>query len=205
MSIPYEARGRVEQKRRTRDALVAAARELVARGVTPTVEAAAAEASVSRTTAYRYFPSQRALLLAAHPETGATSLLPADAPDDIEARLDVVAGEFIRLIAHTERQQRTMLRLSLDAEPGAAPGDLPLRRGRAIGWIGEALEPLQGELTAAEVHRLVLAVRATIGIESLIWLTDVAGLSRAQAADLMAWSARALLHAARTTDSPPVG
>lgn len=203
MSIPYDSHGRVEQKRRTREALVAAARELVARGVTPTVEAAATEASVSRTTAYRYFPSQRALLLAAHPETGARSLLPADAPDDVEARLDVVAGEFIRLIADTERQQRTMLRLSLDAEPGAGATDLPLRQGRAIGWIGEALAPLQGELTAAEVHRLVLAIRATIGIEALIWLTDVAGLSRAEAADLMAWSARALLHAARTTDPPP--
>ncbi len=201
--MPYEARGRVEQKRRTRHALVAAARELVARGVTPTVEAAAAEASVSRTTAYRYFPSQRALLLAAHPETGAASLLPADATDDVEARLDVVAGEFIRLIADTERQQRTMLRLSLDAEPSAAKTDLPLRKGRAIGWIAEALAPLQDELTAAQVHRLVLAIRATIGIEALIWLTDVAGLSRAEAADLMAWSARALLHAARTTDPPP--
>ncbi|MCY7300868.1 MAG: hypothetical protein LH616_16880, partial [Ilumatobacteraceae bacterium] len=78
-----------------------------------------------------------------------------------------------------------------------------LRQGRAIGWIGEALAPLQGELTAAEVHRLVLAIRATIGIEALIWLTDVAGLSRAEATDLMAWSARALLHAARTTDPPP--
>ena len=124
-------------------------------------------------------------------------------PDDVEARLDVVAGEFIRLIANTEPQQRTMLRLSLDAEPVAAPPGLPLRQGRAIGWIGEALAPLHGELSAAEVHRLVMAIRATIGIEALVWLTDVAGLSRAEAGDLMAWSARALLHSARTTDPPP--
>ena len=82
MSTPYEQHGRTEQKQRTRAALVAAARELVARGSTPTVEDAAEAASVSRTTAYRYFPNQRALLAAAHPETAATSLLAEDPPDD---------------------------------------------------------------------------------------------------------------------------
>ena len=50
MSIPYEEGGRSAQKRRTRDALVAAARDMVATGVTPTVDEAAAVASISRTT-----------------------------------------------------------------------------------------------------------------------------------------------------------
>lgn len=73
----YELVGRIAQKRRTREALIAAARSLIADGQTPTVAAAAASASISRTTAYRYFESQRELLVAAHPETAATSLLPA--------------------------------------------------------------------------------------------------------------------------------
>jgi AcrR family transcriptional regulator len=68
MSTAYERSGRTHQKARTRAALVAAARSLVAQGgATPTVEEAAAAAAVSRTTAYRYFPSQTALLIAAHP------------------------------------------------------------------------------------------------------------------------------------------
>src|SRR3989441_3706494 len=79
MSTPYELSGRTRQKQRTRIALVTAARELVARGETPTVDEAAASASVSRTTAYRYFPNQRSLLVAAHPEIEARSLLP-DSP-----------------------------------------------------------------------------------------------------------------------------
>ena len=66
MSTPYEATGRTEQKRRTRDVLVAAARDLVASGITPTVEQAAAAAVISRPTAYRYFPNQRTLLAAAY-------------------------------------------------------------------------------------------------------------------------------------------
>ncbi|MBK5331042.1 MAG: TetR family transcriptional regulator, partial [Ilumatobacteraceae bacterium] len=58
----------------------AAARDLVAAGTTPTVEDAAVAASISRTTAYRYFTTKRALLLAAHPEIAATSMLPDDPP-----------------------------------------------------------------------------------------------------------------------------
>jgi AcrR family transcriptional regulator len=194
--MAYELNGRVAQKRRTREALIAAARELVAEGVTPTVEAAAEAASISRTTAYRYFPNQRALLAAAHPETAADSLLPDDAPSDVAARLDLVVAAFTRLIVDTEAQQRTMLRLSLEAGP-AERSELPLRQGRAIKWIEEALAPLQSELSATELHRLAIAIRSATGIEALAWLTDVAGLSRDDATDLMRWSARAMLDATR--------
>jgi AcrR family transcriptional regulator len=195
MSTPYELRGRVHQKRRTRDALVAAARELVATGETPTVEAAAGMASVSRATAYRYFPTQHALLGAAHPETAATSLLPDDAPDDVATRVELVVDSFIRNVVENETQQRTMLRLSLQAD-ASEPSQLPLRQGRAIRWIEEALLPLRPEMSEAELHHLALAIRSATGIESLVWLTDVGGLSREDAAALKRGSARALLQSA---------
>ena len=76
---------------------------------------------------------------------------------------------------------------------------LPLRQGRAIAWIGEALDGLRGTLSDDELHRLVLAIRATIGIESLVWLVDIARLDRAEAVELMASSARALLDHALAT------
>ena len=201
MSIPYELKGRVDQKRRTRDALIGAARQLVADGVTPTVEAAAEAASISRTTAYRYFPNQRSLLVAAHPETAASSMLPDDAPDDAATRLDLVVDAFIRMIVDTEAQQRTMLRLSLEADP-AERTQLPLRQGRAITWIEEALSPLRAQMSENEIHRLVLAIRSATGIEALAWLTDIGGLSRDGAADLMRWSARALLQSAVADNTP---
>jgi AcrR family transcriptional regulator len=197
--MAYELNGRIAQKRRTRDALITAARELVAQGATPTVEAVAEAASISRTTAYRYFPSQRALLAAAHPETAAVSLLPEDAPDDdVVTRLDLVVTAFVRITLDNEAQQRTMLRLSLEADE-AERTQLPLRQGRGIKWIEEALAPLHSELSGPEVRRLAIAVRSAIGIESLVWLIDVAGLSRAEAADLVRSSARALLDAAVQT------
>ena len=195
MSIPYESNGRIGQKRRTREALVAAARALVAKGVTPTIEQAADAAAISRTTAYRYFPNQQALLVAAHPETGASSLLPDDAPADAASRLDLVIDTFTRGLAETEAQQRTMLRLSLEADP-AQRAQLPLRQGRAIKWIEEALAPLRKQMSEAKVHRLTLAIRSATGIEALVWLIDVAGLSREDAIQLVRWSARALLKSA---------
>jgi AcrR family transcriptional regulator len=195
MSIPYELAGRTHQKQRTRQALVAAAREMVAQGVTPTVDSAATKASISRTTAYRYFPNQRTLLLSAHPEIEARSLLPKNPPEDPEARLDVVIQTFLRLIVDTERQQRTMLRLSLEPDP-TLRGELPLRQGRAIGWITEALAPLGDRMSAAKLRRLAIAIRSTAGIEALVWLTDIAGLSRAEAVHVMRQSARALLRTA---------
>lgn len=153
-------------------------------------------ASISRTTAYRYFPSQRALLAAAHPEIAAESLLPDDAPDDVAERLDLVVTAFTRMIVDTEAQQRAMLRLSLEADP-IERSQVPLRRGRAIRWIEEALEPLRSERSEADVHRLAIAIRSATGIEALAWLTDVAGLSRDDTIELMRWSARAMLEAAR--------
>jgi AcrR family transcriptional regulator len=195
MSIPYELAGRTHQKQRTRQALVAAAREMVAQGVTPTVDAAAAKASISRTTAYRYFPNQRTLLVSAHPETEAKTLLPENPPEDPEARLAVVIQTFLRLIVDTEPQQRTMLRLSLEHDPSLR-GELPLRQGRAIRWITEALAPLLDRMSEGEVRRLAVAIRSAAGIEALVWLTDIAGLSRQEAVQVMQQSARALLRSA---------
>jgi AcrR family transcriptional regulator len=195
MSIAYESAGRTHQKQRTRQALIDAARELVAQGITPKVDEAAATASISRTTAYRYFPNQRALLIAAHPEIEARSLLPEVPPADPEARLDAVIQTFLRLIVDTEPQQRTMLRLSLDPDPSLR-GELPLRQGRAIGWITEALAPLRDRMSEAQLKRLAVAIRSTAGIEALVWLTDIAGLSRKQAVEVMRGSARALLRSA---------
>src|SRR5688572_21405721 len=106
--------GRTNQKLRTRSALLEAARELIAQGISPTVEDAAAAASISRTTAYRYFRNQAELLAQAFPEVRRSSLLPKNPPSDPGARLEIVVREIVRITLDTEPQLRTMLRLSLD-------------------------------------------------------------------------------------------
>jgi AcrR family transcriptional regulator len=192
--------GRVNQKARTRAALIRAARQLLAEGGTPTVEQAAAAAAISRATAYRYFPNQRALLVATYPEIAEISLLGENPPSDPVARLEIAAEALARQAVEHESELRTMLRLSL--EPDAAKhGDLPFRVGRRIVWVADALAPLQGRLSEPDLQRLVLAIASAVGIDALVWLTDIAGLSRPQAVDVMRWSARALLQAALTASS----
>lgn len=175
---------------------MAAARELLAQGRSPGVEDAAAAAGISRTTGYRYFPNQRELLIAAYPEIDdAASLLPADAPADPVVRLDLVMRAFTGFTVWWEPQLRAQLRLSL--EPGA---EQPvLRRGRAIRWIEQALAPLTTTHPHVDVHELAVAIRSASGIESLVWLTDIAGLGRERAAEVLTGSARAILRAALET------
>jgi AcrR family transcriptional regulator len=195
MKVPYELTGRTNQKARTRNALIAAAHQLLAKGVTPTVEEAAVEASVSRTTAYRYFPNSRALLVATFPEIEMRSLLGADPPEDPLARLEIVAESLTRRIIEHEPEYRAQLRLALEGEP-AGGESLPLRRGRRIRWIEDALAPLRGRMPKRELQRLVYGIGATLGIEALVWLTDMGGLSREEAVEVMRSNASTLLRSA---------
>ena len=191
-NVPYEAIGRTAQKSRTRAAIVAAAHALLVQGVTPTVESAARAAHISRTTAYRYFSNQRELIAAALPEVGRDSLLSAEPPAQAQARVDLVVRAAIAFTIEWEPLLRASLRLSLD--PDAEPP--PLRGGRAIAWYLAALDPLEREHPEVDRRRLAIAIRSATGIESLVWLVDVAGLSREEAAVMMLESARALFHAA---------
>lgn len=191
MEMPYERSGRTEQKSRTRQALVDATRELLGQGLTPKVEDAAEKAGISRTTAYRYFPNQRSLLLGAQPQIQPDTLLDADAPTDPRARLDAFMTAFTRYNLDYEPQLRTALRLSLEPHTARAV----LRQGRAISWIEDALAPLRHTHPHVDIHHLAIAIRSATGIESLIWLFDVAGLTPDQATETVRHTALALLDA----------
>ncbi len=121
-------------------------------------------------------------------------------PDDVEERVALVVASFMKMITETEAQQRTMLRLSLIDGNGAGQ-QLPLRQGRAIEWLSEALEPARELLGDRGVRRTAIAIRSATGIEALVWLTDVAGLSRRQALDVMRSNAQAICRASIETSA----
>src|SRR4051812_11498340 len=99
-----------------------------------------------------------------------------------------------------EPELRAMLRVSLES---AASGsrDLPFRKGRRIGWVSDALEPLRDEMPKSEFDRLVHAIAASLGIEALVWLTDIGGLPRKDAVEIMQWSANAILRGGTASGS----
>lgn len=198
VSTAYTASGRVQQKQRTREHLLHAARRLIESGDMPRVEEVAQAAGISRTTAYRYFPSQATLLAAAFPETAAASLLPEPAPHDVGKRVAAVVNGLVDAVERAEPQQRAMLRLSL----GAEPHELPLRQGRAIGWVSEALEPIRDELGDAGLLRLAQAIRSACGIEARVWLSDIAGLDAKAIRTTQLWIAQALVAHARDEGVP---
>lgn len=84
----------------------------------------------------------------------------------------------------------SVVRLSPD--PATEPGSLPLREGRVIRWLEDALHPLRRTHPASTSTG---SPSRRLGIESLVRLTDVAGLDRDQAVQLVRETAHAVLAA----------
>ena len=186
-------KGRAAQKLRTRQALMDTAVELVKAGRRPSVSAVADQAGMSRATAYRYFPSQDLMLseamirAAAGPDTMMPAGTQAADPAKVAAAITRQAGQFS--LDHEERL-RTALRLSLDPQSGY---QRPGRRGR---WIEDILAAAGDRIDPPARARLTAALHLALGIDPIIALTDIAGLDRAEALDVLEWVAATLVEAA---------
>lgn len=186
--------GRKNQKLRTRRALLAAARTLMEQGTEPSLDAVAAEAMVSRATAYRYFTSADQLILEATLDdtldlkmTDFASADPAERAAQVQARLYDHARDH-------EPQFRLFLS-SLHKEWVESDGDAELRGGRRLPMIERALEPVRDALDEATYRRLVHALAGMVGIESLTMMRDVCELDHDEAKATMNWAVRILVSA----------
>jgi AcrR family transcriptional regulator len=187
------------QRTRTRKAIVRAAARLLERGKRPGLEEVAAEAQVSRATAYRYFPGLDALLN----EAALDALVPepaallANASAGPGERLTLVDALFDRAFREREVALRLMLMRALERSVQPA-GDAPLRRSRRVQMIEEALAPLKDRFDV----RLIPALAMVIGSEGFIALKDVVGLDETQSRLVRQWAIEALLAAALSQGSP---
>jgi AcrR family transcriptional regulator len=192
--------GRANQRRRTRETLLAAAGALLAQGRSPTVPEVADAAGVSRATAYRYFPSQASLLASAAAQASAAGRIDAELAEirglpDAESRAAALIESVRRLVADNETAFRALLRASLDPA-GEPDGPIPRRRGTRVRWIEAAIGPPDARLPPNERRRLVAALSLLGGIETSIVLQDVCGLDQEEADAVAAWAARALVRQA---------
>lgn len=197
-----QADGRVNQKRRTRAAIVAAAVELLQAGRSPTVAEVADAAAVSRATAYRYFPTQDYLLSEAALNSVRDEvdrvISAAESLDAPEVRLDAVVRAIQERTVRQEPAFRALLRLSLEQSGEESNGQdalNPRRGGRRIDWIEQALAPIWDRLDQQMKQRLTGALSLCLGIDALVVLRDVCGYSPEQAVEISRWAAQALLHA----------
>ena len=206
MTEAWQQEGRINQKRRTRAAILAAAVELLEQGQRPTVAEIADAALVSRATAYRYFPTQEYLLFEAALESTRSDidreLDENTLPEDPEARLEMLIDALQKRIIDKEGAFRTMLRLSLEQPPeeeeqnGVESTPSRLRGGGRVRWIEKALASVEGRLEVRSYKRLVAALSLCMGIEALVVLRDICALEAQEAEEVSRWAAQALLKAA---------
>lgn len=187
--------GRSQQKYRTRRALLAAARVLLERKEPVTVTAAAAEAMISKATAYRYFATSDALLREA--ALDGAWLSPEEVIGNAEGVRERVQRVNAYLFTHTRRHEsahRHFLAKALDA--WVAAGGKPksqLRLARRLPMFELALEPVKERLPKAEFRHLLLSLAGATGIESYIALKDMIGLDDQTADEISASIVTAIL------------
>ena len=192
---------RPNQKARTRKDLLQAAARLMGKGRKPSLEEVAAEALVSRATAYRYFPDLDALLVEAALDLAApdpSRLLDGLASEDPVARLEQVDQALHEMILANEAGLRMMLSYTLQRQAQAAGGQpLPVRQNRRTPLIEAALAPLRSQVRPATMKSLSRALAFLIGTEARVVAKDVLQLSDAEARRVRRWAIRALVEAAR--------
>jgi AcrR family transcriptional regulator len=113
MKVVNEETGRVNQKLRTRMAIVQACREVIRSGGPVTMPAVARAALVSEPTAYRYFPDLTSLLnpaLAGMWPSPAEALQPIAASADPVERVAFASEFFLRRVLAYQGAVRAALR-----------------------------------------------------------------------------------------------
>ncbi len=191
MSDTPEERGRVNQKRRTRNALIAACQELIMAGADINMPVVARAALVSEPTAYRYFPDLASLLEEAltglEPDPAAALAAGADPRDPVE-RVAYAAEILAKLVL--ERQSAIRALISVSITRGTAR---QLRPGYRFTLIDQALTPLLERnpgIDPAALEQLRRDLAIVISAEAVLTLTDLYGLDPEQTVASVAHTAR---------------
>lgn len=169
--------GRVNQKRRTRAAIITACQELISSGAEINMPAVARAALVSEPTAYRYFPDLASLLEEAlagiQPDPAAALAEGADPADPIK-RITYAAELLARLVIERQGAIRALISASISRGTARA-----VRPGYRFALIEQALSPLAedaAQVDEATLEQLRRDLSVVISAEAVITLIDLYGL-----------------------------
>lgn len=198
--------GRVNQKARTRAAILQAAIEILRDGREPTVPEAAERARVSPATAYRYFTSAEDLqneasaelmaFVASRDEVG--TAIEASG-DDVHARLEALVRTLgWRMLTDQApfRQQAKAGHERWFAQHQSNTEPTDVRVGRRNQFIRQVVAPVADRLDPVDHERLLAALAVGFGTEAVTSLVDVARLSPEAAIEVMATTCRWILDGA---------
>lgn len=186
---------RVNQKARTRAAILQAVHDLARSGAEITMPSVAKAALVSEATAYRYFPDLVTLLLEADEGTWpdpAEALAPVVHSSDPVERIGFATKVLMEGVMANESAVRAMIAGSI-----ARPGSAARRPGHRFGLIDAALAPADlAERDPEALAQLRRDLAVVISAEALFTLTDLCGLTPSDAITSAVHTARTLTAAA---------
>lgn len=177
-----------------------AAMRLMQEGLIPSVTDVAEAAQVSRATAYRYYPSQAALIQASVDEAlGPILGWQSDSQDSEQRMRELLTFAYPRMEMY-EATLKAALRLALDQwarrHAGSLGEEAPMQRGHRIGLLASAISPLKSQLGSRQFERLSQGLSLIFGTEAFVVLKDIWGLDRKQAEDVALWTCHALIRSA---------
>jgi AcrR family transcriptional regulator len=193
--------GRVNQKKRTRMAIIGACRELIRSGATVTMPDVARLALVSEATAYRYFPDLVSLVdetFAAMWPSPAQALAPVADSGDPAERVAFACEFLLRGVLTSQTAVRAMIAATITRPEQAA-----IRPGIRFGLIDEALAPLNDTLEPARLTQLKQDLAAVVSAEAFFSLTDLARLTPEDAIASLVRTATAVTASALGTSATP--
>lgn len=189
---------------KTRALMVEQAMALFARGLEPGVAEVAEKAGVSRSTAYRYFPTRNALVMAMVEESLGPVMSWQPAQQCAAERVrSLLAFAWPRIFMH-EGVLRAALKVSLEqwAESRKEGGtEQMFTRGNRLRLLTKALQPLESRLAPEKMRMLLKALAVIYGTESLVVLKDIGHCSDDDVMDITEWMAMAMLEKALREDS----
>lgn len=186
---------------RTRRLLIDTAMSMYEQGAFPSITEVANAAQLSRATAYRYFPTQSALVSAMVDESlGPILAWQPTQPDARQRIAELLSFAYPRMLQH-EGVLRAALHLSLQqwADNRSNPNnEEKLVRGNRKRLLKLAVEPLEGKLTPEALQRVIHAFSLIYGSEVFMVLKDIWHLDDAGIQDVTQWMGKAILLQAET-------
>jgi AcrR family transcriptional regulator len=189
--------GRVNQKTRTRNAIVRAAAELSRTGREVTMPEVARAALVSEATAYRYFPDLASLLreaIAGQLPSPEEALAHVAHSDDPVVRVAAATEFLLRHVLARQGVVRAMIAATI-----TRPEQANARPGMRFGLIDYALAPLAGTLGGRDpeaLRQLKNDLAVVVSAEALFSLTDLHGMPAEAAVASVVHTATTLTRAA---------
>ncbi len=193
MNKEFLKSGRANQKAQTRNNILAAAKRLLDKSETVSLDDIAKEANISRATMYRYYSNVDVLITEAaldinheSPEEINDQLMGLDMPE----RIFTIQKYYNNLALEHETAFRRYLSAVLSE---SISSNSKLRGARRVKTLDLALQPFRKQIKKEEKEKLISAATILMGIDPIVAGKDVCGLNNEQVNETLEWALQMIL------------